>query len=175
MADNMADNENDDVPLEHTNGWKAYETLEAFLQNDGWFPSPIDGTTAYRCGFSGTNAKFRVIAQINVELEQLYLYAVAEVNVPEDARLNVAEFITRANYGMRIGNFEMDFSDGEIRYKSALDFEGDTLTDRLIYNALYPAVSTVDRYFPALMRVAFGGAEATEAIAEVEGRPSADQ
>jgi hypothetical protein len=26
-----------------------------------------------------------------------------------------AEFITRANYGLIIGNFELDFEDGEIR------------------------------------------------------------
>lgn len=28
-----------------------------------------------------------------------------------------AEFLTRANYGLVFGNFEMDMHDGEIRYK----------------------------------------------------------
>jgi len=40
----------------------------------------------------------------------------------------VAEFINRANYGIIIGNFEMDFADGEIRYKTSIDVQGDKLT-----------------------------------------------
>ena len=78
----MAANENDDVVLDHSNGWAAYETLEAFLDEDGWYPQPIDGTTAYRAGFNGDSGKFRVISHVNVELEQLYVYVMAEVNVP---------------------------------------------------------------------------------------------
>jgi len=35
----------------------------------------------------------------------------------------VNEFLTRANYGLNIGNFEMDFQDGEIRFKTAIDVE----------------------------------------------------
>lgn len=168
LADGL---EHEEVALEHGNGWNAYETLEQFLIEDGWYPSAIEGTTSFRSGFRGESGKFRVICQINVELEQLYLYVIADVNVPEQARALAAEFITRANYGMRIGNFEMDYTDGEVRYKSSIDFEGEVLTRRLIQNAIAPAVSTIDRYFPSLMRVAFGGSTPAEAVAEVEGRP----
>jgi len=42
------------------------------------------------------------------------------------------KFLTRANYGMMIGNFEMDFTDGEIRYKTSIDVEGDKLSSALI-------------------------------------------
>lgn len=167
----MAGNENDDVVLDHSNGWAAYETLETFLADDGWYPVAIDGTTAYRSGFNGESGKFRVIAHVNVELEQLYLYVIAEVNVPVEARGSVAEFIARANYGMRIGNFELDYNDGEVRYKSSLDFEGLPLAERLVHNAIYPAVTTMDRYFPSLMKVAFGGASAAEAVADIEHPP----
>jgi len=167
----MAANENDDVVLDHSNGWAAYETLEAFLDEDGWYPQPIDGTTAYRAGFNGDSGKFRVISHVNVELEQLYVYVMAEVNVPEETRLGVAEFMMRANYGMRIGNFELDLTDGEVRYKSSLDFEGQPLTSRLVHNAIYPAVTTMDRYFPSLMKVAYGGATAAEAVREIEQPP----
>lgn len=164
----MTSNENDDVALEHPNGWIAYDALETFLAADGWYPQPIEGTTAYRSGFNGDSGKFRVISHVNVELEQLYIYVLAEVNVPEDTRLAVAEFMTRANYGMRIGNFELDFGDGEVRYKSSIDFEGQELTDTLIHNAIYPAVSTMDRYFPSMLKVAFGGASPADAVDEVE-------
>jgi hypothetical protein len=85
----------------------------------------------------------------------------------------VAEFITRANYGLRIGNFELDFRDGEVRYKSSLDFEGETLTPGLVKFAIYPAVQTMDRYLPGLMGVIYGHKPRAEAIAEVEEATSA--
>jgi hypothetical protein len=119
----------------------------------------------------GTHSEFRVVAHINVELEQIYIYVIYSESVPEDRRTAVAELLTRANYGLRIGNFEMDFRDGEIRYKASFDFEGATLTHPMLKNLLYPAVQTSDRYFESVMKVAFGTADPEVVIGEVEGRP----
>ena len=62
----------------------------------------------------------------------------------------MAEFVTRANRGMRIGNFELDFDDGEIRYKTSMDVEGGDLTDKMIDNLLRANLTTTDRYFTGL-------------------------
>ncbi|MBN1978846.1 MAG: YbjN domain-containing protein [Anaerolineae bacterium] len=148
---------------------QAFETLGQFLEEDGWYPQQIEDRTIYRMGFSGKNGQLNCFAQIRVDLEQFMFYAVAPVKVPEEQRLAAAEFITRANYGLRIGNLEMDFNDGEIRYKSSLDFEGEMLTPRLIRLAIYPAVQTLDRYLPGLMTVIYGGKTPAEAVAEIEG------
>jgi hypothetical protein len=150
------------------NGMLAFETLGQFLEDDEWFPQPLEGKTVYRMGFSGKNGQLICYAQIRTDLEQFLFYAIAPVKAPEEIRLSVAEFITRANYGLRIGNLEMDFSDGEIRYKSSLDFEGEPLTPQLIKLAIYPAVQTMDRYLPGLMNVIYGGMTPSEAIAEIE-------
>ena len=40
------------------------------------------------------------------------------MKVEEDKRAAVAEYLTRANYGLHVGNFEMDMTDGEVRYKT---------------------------------------------------------
>lgn len=164
-------NDGEDVMLDHANGWAAYENAQQFLQVDGWFPDDIEGLTAYTCRYVGTNAEFRVVCHINVELQQIYVYVIFGELVPEDRRSAVAELITRANYGLRIGNFEMDFRDGEIRYKASLDFEDVNLTHPLMKNLFYPAVQTADRYQPILIRVAFAGADPQQVIGEVEGRP----
>lgn len=44
----------------------------------------------------------------------------------------VAEFIARGNFGIVIGNFEIDFSDGEIPYKTSIDVKGDRPSFALI-------------------------------------------
>ncbi len=159
----------EDPRPENQNGMLAFELLSSYLDEDEWFPRRIEGKYAYSMSYSGKNGDLRCYAIVRVDLEEFLFYAVAPVKVPEQVRQAVSEFLTRANYGLRIGNFELDYSDGEVRYKSSLDFEGQNLTSDLIRNAMYPAVHTMDRYMPGLLRVSFGGATPHEAIEEVEG------
>lgn len=154
---------------DYENGLRGFATLGQFLEEDGWHPQPIEDRHAYHMFFRGNNGETHCFARIRIDLEQLMFYVVAPVKAPENSFDTIIEFITRANYGLRIGNFEFDYSDGEIRYKSSLDFEKVELTSQSIRNAIYPAVSTMDRYLPGLMSVMYGGKSAEEAIAEIEG------
>ncbi|MBN1873044.1 MAG: YbjN domain-containing protein [Anaerolineae bacterium] len=170
----IAPNGHTDEPLpneeqeENANGWRAFTTLGQYLTDDGWYPQQLENKTIYRMYYKGDNGELRCYAQIRVELEQFLFYAIAPVNAPEESRTNVAEYLTRANYGLRIGNFEMDYSDGEIRYKSSLDFEDEALTSNLIRNTIYPAVQTMDRYLAGLMRVMYNAQTPEEAIGDIE-------
>lgn len=157
---------------ESENGLKGFQTLGEFLVEDGWHPQQIEGKNIFRMGFAGDNGSSICYAQVLTDLEIAIFYAVAPVRVPEDRRGDIAEFITRANYGLRIGNFELDYADGEIRYKSSLDFEGVALVPALIRNALYPAARTLDRYLPGMMAVVYGGKTPAAAIEEIEGAAS---
>lgn len=150
---------------------RAFETLQEFLEADGWHPRRIEGKFSFTMGYTGQNGDLRCFITIVPDVEELLFYAVAPIRVPEAVRPSVAEFITRANYGMRIGNFELDFADGEVRYKSSLNFLGEELTPGYVRNAIYPAVRTMDRYLLGLLRVSFGGVTPFEAIEEIE-RPS---
>lgn len=154
--------------VEDNRGKRAFATLGEYLERDGWHPQRLGDDTIYRTGFLGENGQMVCYAQVLSDLEQFLFYVLAPVKAPEDRRPAVAEFITRANFGLRIGNFEMDFADGEVRYKSSLDFEDAMLTPELIKGAIYPAVRTMDRYLPGLMRVIYGGQSALEAILEIE-------
>ncbi len=153
---------------EYANGLRAFATVGQFLEEDGWNPQEIQERYAYRTYFYGRNGELRCYAYVRIDLQQFVFYAIATFRVPEQARSAVAEFITRANYGLRIGNFEMDYSDGEIRYKSGIDFEGEQLTLNLIKYTIYPVVQTMDHYLPGLLKVSFGGQNPLEAIEELE-------
>ncbi len=154
---------------EHENGLRAFEFLGEFLETDGWYPQRLDDKYIYRVGFTGKNGQFACYAQVRPDLEQFLFYVMAPVKASEADRPAVAEFITRANYGMRIGNFELDFRDGEVRYKSSLDFEGERLSHDWLKHAIYPAVQTMDRYLPGLMNVLYGDVTPAEAVAAIEG------
>lgn len=57
---------------------------------------------------------------ILVEEDNIQSFAVCPMNASKDVYGNVVEFITRANYGLKLGNFEFDYSDGEIRYQCCM-------------------------------------------------------
>lgn len=150
-------------------GRRGFEVLGQFLESDRWHPRRLGEHFIYRVDYASKHGSLRCYAEVRVDLEQVVFYVVAPVKAPPEVRAAVAEFVTRANYGMRIGNFELDYGDGEVRYKSALDFEGVALTPQLVRNLIYPAVSTMDRYLAGILAVLSGAATPVEAIDQVEG------
>ncbi len=154
------------MPERSPTSQQAFAALRDFLEVDGWHPHYVDAGDFFRTSFRGRNGEYRVVARVRGDFDQLMVYSFAPVAAPEGSRMAVAEFVTRANYGMRIGNFEMDLADGEIRYKSSLDFEGVGLTPVMIRNVIYPAAQTLDRYFPGLIAV-IAGAKSPKAAVEL--------
>jgi hypothetical protein len=148
---------------------KLLRTAITFFQTDGWSLSHIEEQTAIQTTFQGDNGQWNCYAQAREEQEQFVFYSVFPVAAPEDRRLAVAEFLTRANYGLVIGNFEMDFTDGEIRYKTGVDIEGDRLSPALVRQLVYANVLTMDMYLPGIMSVLYGDVSPAEAIAQIEG------
>jgi hypothetical protein len=160
MAETIAHREN-------ANGVQAFVAVGRFLEAEGWHPRQLEDAPIYQMGFSGESGPITCYAQVRVEEEILLCYAVAPVQVEEEARPAVAEFVTRANYGLWVGNFEMDWDDGEVRYKSSLDFEGVALTPALIRNTISPVVQMMVCYLPGLVGVMAGKLPA-QALSEVD-------
>jgi hypothetical protein len=152
------------------NGLRAFQALGRFLEEDGWYPQRMGDRLLYRLAYAGDSGQVICFVQVEAELELMIVYVYAPVKAPEARRPAVAEFIVRANYGIWIGNFELDYADGEIRYKGCVDFEGTTLGDPQIRNTIYASVRSMDRYLPGLMDVIYGNTSPAEAIASVEGK-----
>lgn len=150
---------------------RILSVVEAFLKEDDWPYNLIEERDIYKTGFEGKNGQFTCYAQERVEQEQFVFYSIYPVRAPTVMLPAVAEFITRANYGMIIGNFELDYADGEIRYKTSVDLEGIRAIKTLVHHIIYANVLTMDKYFPGLMRVLYGGIQPAAAIEEVENTP----
>lgn len=145
-----------------------FDTLAAFFEIDAWPFTKVDNVDALRTRFRGTNGEWNCFARVYEEEQQALFYSVCSVNVPEEQRQIMAELLTRANYGLAIGNFEMDFEDGEIRFKTSVDVQDDEFSPALIKNMVYANVMIMDRYMPSIMAVLYGNISPNEAIAQVE-------
>ena len=146
----------------------VFDAVKKFFNDDEWYFMEVDNRAMLQMGFQGKNGKWTCYAQTNEEQFLFFFYSVCPINVPAEKRLAASEFISRANYGMKVGNFEMDFNDGEIRFKTSIDVENTELTPPLISNQVYANVWTLDRYLPGIFSVVYGDKEPKDAIEEVE-------
>ena len=80
----------------------------------------------------------------------------------------IAEFICRANYGLVYGNFDIDFSNGEIRYRVFVDCDGITPSKDMIKSSILVILSVFERYAPGIAAVLFGSANPEEQINKIE-------
>ena len=147
---------------------RIFDSVVSFLQEDDWRYEEISGETAIRFGFTGRNARFECFGRANEEHEIFVFYTVIPVRASETQRLLIAELIARMNYGLNIGNFELDMDDGEIRYKTSVDVEGGELSPRMVETLLSVNLSTADRSFPAIADVLYAGTSPVEAVTRIE-------
>jgi len=154
-----------------TSSKQILEEIIDFFTEDDWPFTKIKGEPVLLTAFQGENGKWTCYAKVRVEQEQFVFYSICPVNAPENKRLAMAEFMTRANSGMIIGNFELDFADGEIRYKTSIDVKGDFLSFELIKQLVYANVTMMDEYLPGIKSVIEEDVEPKDAIAQIESQP----
>lgn len=105
---------------------------------------------------------------IDDEDERLVFYSTMLEPAKKGRRAAVMEFLTRANFALPVGNFELDLDDGEVCFKTSLDLEDVELTDAMCRNLIDTNLMVTGVYYDALQSVMKGKAEPAEAIAAVE-------
>jgi hypothetical protein len=165
--DNITQKIEANFPSSPTDG-SIFEAIINFFTVDDWPFVQLPGQPALQIPFQGENGKWNCYARARNEQNQFVFYSICPVNAPENKRLAVAEFLTRANCGMMLGNFELDFTDGEISYKTNIDVEGDRLSFALIQRVVYANVTMMDEYLPGILSVIYGNLSPEEAIAKIE-------
>lgn len=96
---------------------------------------------------------------LEVQRDQYVLYAILPLAVPTDnlkVMQRMCEFTVCANYGLHIGNFEMDMRDGELRYHTYVDCEGQFPNEKVVRNSVHVAVQMLEQYTDAILEIIFG-------------------
>ncbi|MCS6897925.1 MAG: YbjN domain-containing protein [Nitrospira sp.] len=145
-----------------------FSSLIDYMEDGDWRYEILEGETIIRFQFKGRSGRVLCYGEVDEPKCWLTFYSYLPVNTPEAKMAQMAEFISRANRGLRIGNFELDYDDGEIRYKTSIDVEGGELTPKMIDNLLRANLTAMDRYFPGFMELIYGEKPAAELIRKIE-------
>ena len=134
------------------------KSIKSFLEGDDWHFSFDEEKGTFSFTLSMKNQMKKINYIISVQDSFYTVYAIAPIgadSADSEGMLKMAEFICRANYGLRRGNFELDMRDA-------------TLSQKAIKNSIYTPASMFIRYAPGIMSVIFGGAEAKDAVEKCE-------
>ncbi len=142
--------------------------FETYLQELKWRYQRDPERELVHFGLNGTNGALRVMIHVVPELEIVKCFTTYPLRVPEAQRPAIAEYLTRANYGLTLGNFEMDFADGEVRFRTSMNTDGGAINAAVAAQLLQQNISTADRYRTGLMRVLNADRTPLAAIAEAE-------
>lgn len=145
-------------------------SLIDFFVEDGWPFDRLAEQAVLRLPFAGEAGNWVCFAQAREPEAQFVFYSVYPVLVPPARRPAMAELLTRINYGLVLGNFELDYADGEVRFKTSIDVEGTTLAPPLIQACVYANVIMMNQYMPAVVALLDEGLEPAAALARIEGR-----
>lgn len=156
------------VPQYTTSNSPIFQAIINFFTQDDWAFTKNKGELSLNLAFEGDNGRWKCYAKAREKQQQFVFYSICPISAPESKLMAIAEFITRANYGMIIGNFELDFTDGEIRYKTGIDVEGDKLTLALIKQLVYANVTMMDEYLSGIKAVIENDILPEDAIAQIE-------
>lgn len=127
----------------------------------------------FRAAFT-LNCKLKSIEVIiAIEESNLTVHFILPIGAGRDFedQIRVAEFLTRANYYMINGCFELDFSDGEIQFRADFhDRKNLAPSSQAIDYLLMLGIAMCNMYGDALLKVIFDAANPEEAIKEAEKR-----
>lgn len=160
--------ENNDDEDDEDDSLEPIDALTAFFERRSWMIKVDYDDPGVHTTYAGNNGQFNCFAKLRIEQSQLVFYSIFPIRTPPDKRQLMAELITRANFGMVIGNFELDFNDGEVRYKSSVDFEGIGLMDKMLENLIHANILTMDRYLSGLYALIYSDRNPIEIIEEIE-------
>jgi len=160
---------NDKSDKARKNGLDAFATLKNVLRDVGWSPEETDFEGQLKVDFSGSDIPISEAEfDVKIDYERLVCYFNFKNTASKNHVEQVVQFITRANFGLIIGNFEVDFETGLVRFKSSIDFTGVKVQERLVKNVIRSAMDVVEDYGDAAAEVIKGRKSATEAISAVE-------
>lgn len=159
----------EEVHMSHSPTHFTFEDMVGFFAADGIrFMSDKKRGSIVTVWDGGKHGRVCLMAQVDERCKAMILSFELPLTVPPQRRSEFAEALTRANYGLVIGHFEMDMETGELNYRVTVPIDDAMLSHAQFCHCVGAAMGTVHQYTPAFLQVAFHEVSAEEAIKACE-------
>ena len=143
---------------------RTIEIIKTFFKNNNWKYSYDEEDKVFKLGVNMGNILGNVQLYIFLEESSYNVLTILNSKCEEKDYPVVAEFLHRANYGLKDGNFEIDYEDGEIRYKSFVNFKNVELSQEIVEQSITIGVTMINRYGKGLLKLMLGEESAKRCV-----------
>lgn len=126
------------------------DIVQQFFLEQRW-PYEDMGEQLYRVQVEGGEVEWVCLVKLDEERHFCLVYSILPEVVPPKKRTQMALFLAETNYDLGIGSFEMDPEDGELRFRTSLDVEGDRLSRALFERLVTMNITMMDEYIESLL------------------------
>jgi hypothetical protein len=132
------------------------ETAQSFFVSRNWSFERVEAGAILRLSFAGKNGSWPCFFEAKEEIGVAVFYSVRPGSIAPAQRVALAELLMRLNTRLNVGNFELSYEDGSIRFRTGIDVEGHGLTLELMNNLSLTNVASMDKHLPAIEAVLAG-------------------
>lgn len=133
---------------------KIAKLVKHFLDEDSWNYDFDEEKGTFHFNLTLKGKLQKISYHVMVRQFDFSVYAVCPISADE-CKAQMAEFVSRVNYGLVNGNFELDFRDGEIRYKCFVNCDGTDPGKQIIKDSIYIPAQMFKRYGDGILAVIF--------------------
>ncbi len=99
---------------------------------------------------------------------QIIVYSFYPLPIPPEKHDVLVKYITLANLGLPVGNFEFDYDDGSVRFKAGHDFSRSEVFNSQIEQLIVYNLSVSNTYFPGFFDILYSELSPSEILQKVE-------
>jgi len=145
-----------------------FELVQTYFLTLGLPFESIDNYQMVHVPFRGTAGQWLITVIALVERDEVVVYSIYPDVIPEAKQLDLMVFMTRANFGLTQGNFEMDLDTGELRCRTSLDFGISAIAPALFDSVVQNNMLLMEQYYIGIQKLLDNQWTIAEAIDRVE-------
>jgi hypothetical protein len=153
---------------------RLYLQFTEFFDKHQWKHHQFGDQPVLHTHVHGEQGHWLGVAIAREEEEAIAFISLFPSVVPVNKRAVCAELLTRLNYNLKHGSFQMDMDDGEVRFITRLMPPTNEATPEQIEHLVFANVFTMDQRYDAIMKVIHGGAS-PKAVMAKQGKKEKQQ
>lgn len=127
-------------------GISVYQMIKKHLDEKDFHYEADDDRLVLKLIVHGEDLPQPTFIEVDDDRELMSVLSPIPSRIPEERRVDAAVAVSVANYGMITGGFDLDMSDGEIRFRVSQTFRGMEMSDEAIGYTLAITFITTDKY-----------------------------
>ncbi len=148
----------------------TFQTVTEHFKKNAWKFQVVEGHPILNASFRASNGTFRLVVGVDEADDLIQVFGFVPVVVPPHKLAAVSELCVRLSQNMRMGRFELNHSDGELRCQTYSAYRPGELKAEVIQRVVGANLTLTDQNFPAFIAVIYANVPPAEAAEQIRSR-----